>query len=188
MTVQSLIRDAEQHMQKAIEFLKSEFRGIRTGRASAGLVDGLKVNVAAYGSSMALKELANVGVAEGNTIVIKPYDPSTLKDIERAIETSELGINPQNDGKLIRLPVPPLSTERRNQLVGRVKSLAEQQKVAIRNLRRDANKGIDTLAKDAKISEDEKKKAQDQVQKLTDQYAKKVDELLAEKSKDILEG
>ncbi len=186
MSLQQVVKSTEQLMQKSIDFLKTEFRGVRTGRASTGLVEGLKVEV--YGSNMTLKEVANIGVAEGNTIVIKPYDASTLKDIARAIETSDIGINPQNDGKMIRLPVPPLSTERRNQLVARVKQLAEAQKVAVRNCRRDANKALETAEKASTLSEDDRKKGQDQIQKLTDQYSKKIDELLAEKSKDIMEG
>ncbi len=186
MSLQQVVKSTEQLMQKSIEFLRTEFRGVRTGRASSGLVEGLKVE--AYGSTMTLKEVANIGVAEGNTIVIKPYDASTLKDIARAIETSDIGINPQNDGKMIRLPVPPLSTERRNQLVARIKQLAEAQKVAVRNCRRDANKALETAEKAGTLSEDDRKKGQDQIQKLTDQYGKKIDELLGEKSKDIMEG
>jgi len=187
MPVDEALLTAEEQMEKAVEFLKSEFRGVRTGRASAGLVDGLKVEVESYGTTMGIKELANVAVAEGNVIVIKAFDPSTLKDIERAIEKSGLGINPQNDGKLIRLPVPPLSTERRNQLVSRVKQLAEQQKVSIRNTRRDANKALDAAEKQKSISEDDCKSGQEQVQKLTDQYCKSIDTLVAKKTEDILE-
>lgn len=188
MTVDSVVKDARQHMEKAVEHLRNELRGIRTGRASTGLVDNLRVEVAAYGSQMGMKELANVAVAEGNVIVIKPYDPSTLKDIQKAIEKSELGINPQNDGKMIRLPVPPLSTERRNQLATRVKQIGEQQRVATRNLRRDANKHFDTAKKEKTMSEDDVKRGQDQVQKLTDEYVKKIDALLDEKNKEILES
>ena len=144
MGLDDVLLEAEDQMEKAVDFLKQEFRAVRTGRASIGLVDTLKVDVESYGTTMTLKELANLAVAEGNVIVIKPFDPSTLKDIQRAIEKSEIGINPQNDGKMIRLPVPPLSTERRNKLVARVRELAEQQKVSIRNSRRDANKALDT--------------------------------------------
>ena len=133
MSSDEILLEAEEQMEKSADFLKHELRAVRTGRASVGLVEQLKVEVESYGTTMGLKELANIGVAEGNIIVIKAFDPSTLKDIERAIGKSEIGINPQNDGKIIRLPVPPLSTERRNQLAAQVKQLAEQQKVAIRN-------------------------------------------------------
>ena len=148
---------------------------------------GLKVEVESYGTTMGLKELANIGVAEGNTIVIKAFDPSTLKDIERAIEKSEIGINPQNDGKIIRLPVPPLSTERRNQLAAQVKQLAEQQKVAVRNARRDANKALAAAEKAKELTEDDVKSGEKQVQELTDNYCKQIDKLLEEKTRDITE-
>jgi ribosome recycling factor len=187
MSVDEILFAAEEQMEKAVEHLKAEFRGVRTGRASAGLVDGLRVEVESYGATMSLKELANIGVAEGNVIVIKPFDPSTLKDIERAIVKSELGINPMSDGKMIRLPVPSLSTERRNQLGARVRQIAEQQKVAVRNLRRDANKAIDVAQKAKTLTEDDAEGAQEQVQKLTDDYCKKIDTLLEDKTRDILE-
>ncbi len=187
MPLDDTVSQTEQQMKKAVDFLRQEYRGVRTGRASAGLVDGLKVNVEAYGSTMSMKELGNVAVAEGNVIVIKPYDPSTLKDIQRALEGSELGINPQNDGKMIRLPVPALSTERRDQLVQHVKKLAEQQKTAIRNLRRDANKALDAEKKAKTLPEDDCERGQDQIQKLTDTYCREIDSLTNEKSKDIME-
>ena len=187
MPLDAITADAEQQMKKAAEFLRQEFRGVRTGRASTGLVDGLKVAVESYGSTMTLKELGSVAVAEGNIIVIKPYDPSVLKDIQRAIEGSELGINPQNDGKMIRLPVPALSQERRDQLIQHVKKLAEQQKTAIRNVRRDANKALEAAKKDTTITEDDCTRGQDQVQKLTDKHCKEVDALTTEKAKEIQE-
>lgn len=187
MTLDEILFGAEEGMEKSIDFLKGEFRGVRTGRASPGLVDGLRVEVESYGSTMSLKELASVGVADGNVIVIKPFDPSTLKDIQRGIEKSGLGINPQNDGKLIRLPVPPLSGERRNQLVTQISKSAEAQKVAIRNLRRDANKAIETAEKAKTITEDDAERGQEQVQKLTDDYISKVDKLVADKTKEIME-
>ena len=187
MALDETLFEAEEAMEKAVDFFKQEMRAIRTGRASTGLVDQLKVEVQSYGATMALRELANIGVAEGNTIVVKPFDPSTLKDIERAIEKSEIGINPQNDGKLIRLPVPPLSTERRNQLVGQVKQLGEQQKVVIRNARRDANKAFSAAEKDKQITEDDVERGEKEIQDLTDTYCKHIDKLLDEKTKDILE-
>ncbi len=187
MAVDDVLLSSEEQMEKALDFLKQELRAVRSGRATPGLVDGVKVDVESYGSTMSLKELANVAVAEGNTIVIKPFDPGTIKDIQRAIEKSELGINPQSDGKMIRLPVPALSTERRNQLVQRVKQLGEQQKVAIRNARRDANKAIEAEKKAKTITEDDESKAQDEIQKATDKYCKQVDDMVEDKSKEIME-
>lgn len=187
MGLDDILLEVEDQMDKAVEFLKQEFRAVRTGRASTGLVDTLKVDVESYGSSMTLKELANLAVAEGNTIVIKPFDPSTLKDIQRAIEKSELGINPQNDGKMIRLPVPPLSTDRRNKLVARVKELGEQQKVGVRNARRDAKKALDAEKKGKTLTEDDVESGEEQVQKMTDEYCRKIDTLVEEKSKEIMQ-
>ncbi|MCA9242833.1 MAG: ribosome recycling factor [Phycisphaerales bacterium] len=187
MAVDKIVRESEHTMSSAVDFLKQSLRGVRTGRASTGLLDGLKVEVASYGSTMGIKELANVAVAEGNVLVIKAFDPSTLKDIERAIEKSDLGINPQNDGKVIRLPVPPLSTERRNQLVSHVKDVAEQQKVAIRNVRRDANKAIEAAKKEKTITEDDADRAEKQTQDLTNKYTKQVDDLVEEKRKEIMD-
>jgi ribosome recycling factor len=187
MPLDDILLETEEQMDKAVDFLRQEYRSVRTGRATTGLVDTLRVEVESYGATMSMKELANLAVAEGNTVIIKPFDPTTLKDIQRAIEKSGLGINPQSDGKLIRLPVPPLSTERRNQLAGHVRSLAEQQKVAIRNLRRDANKAMDVEKKAKTMTEDDVESGQEQVQKLTDDYTKKVDDLLALKTREIME-
>jgi ribosome recycling factor len=187
MALDEILLEAEEQMENAVEFFKHELRSVRTGRASVGLVDQLRVEVESYGTTMVLRELANIGVTEGNMIVIKPFDPSTLKDIERAIEKSEVGINPQNDGKMIRLPVPPLSTERRNQLVGQVKQLGEQQKVVVRNARRDANKALAAAEKAKELTEDDVESGEKEVQKLTDQYCEQIDRLLGEKTRDILE-
>ena len=187
MALDDVLLETEEQMEKAVEFFKHELRSVRTGQASAGLVENLKVEVESYGSTMSLRELANIGVAEGNTIVIKAFDPSTLKDIERAISSSEIGINPQNDGKMIRLPVPPLSTERRNQLAGQVKQMGEQQKVAIRNARRDANKAFAAAEKEKSLTEDDVKSGEKQVQDLTDKYCAQIDKFLDEKTKGIME-
>ncbi len=187
MPLDDVLLAAEEQMEKAVEFLKQELRGLRTGRASPGLVDTLKVDVESYGTTMTLKELGNIAVAEGNVIVIKPFDPGTLKDIQRAIEKSELGINPQNDGKMIRLPVPPLSTERRQKLVARIRELAELQKVSIRNARRDANKALETEKKAGTLPEDEVKSGQEQIQKMTDDCCKKIDKLVEDKSKEVMQ-
>jgi ribosome recycling factor len=187
MALDDILLEAETQMEKTVGFFKHELRAVRTGRPSPGLVDQLRVEVESYGATMMLKELANIGIAEGNTIVIKAFDRATLKDIERAIERSEIGINPQNDGKMIRLPVPPLSTERRDQLAAQVRQLAEQQKVAVRNARRDANKALAAAGKAKELTEDDVESGEDQVQELTDQYCKEIDKLLDEKTKEIME-
>lgn len=187
MSADGFLKQARSQMEKCREHLAQEFKGIRSGRASPALVEGLKVEVAAYGSTMGLKELASITVADGNTIVIKPFDGSTLKDIGRAIEKSELGINPQNDGKVIRLPVPALSGERRNQLAQRVKQIAEQQKIAIRNIRRDVNKAMEG-EKNKSLTEDALKRGQDELQKVTDENTKKLDQLVTDKTKEIMES
>lgn len=187
MALDDVLLEADEQMKKAVDFLKQELRSVRTGRASTGLVDTLRVEVESYGSTMTLKELASLAVAEGNTVVIKPFDPGTLKDIARAIEKSELGINPQNDGKMIRLPVPALSGERRQQLVQRVRQLAEQQRVSIRNARRDANKLLEAEKKAKTITEDDADSGEEEVQKMTDDYCKQIDGMVDEKSKEIME-
>ncbi len=187
MALDDILLECEEQMEKATDFLKQELRAVRTGRASTGLVDTLRVEVESYGTTMMLKELANLAVAEGNVVVIKPFDPGTLKDIQRAIEKSELGINPHSDGKMIRLPVPPLSTERRKQLVARVRELAEQQKVSVRGARRDANKTLDAEKKAKTLTEDDVEAGQEQIQKLTDDCCKKIDAMVEEKAKEIME-
>ena len=144
MTTEEILLDVEERMEKAIRKLKGDLAGIRTGRANPGLVDSLRVEV--YGSPVPIKQVASVGAPEPNQIVIRPYDPGTLKDIEKAIQASDLGFTPQNDGRVIRLNVPQLSTEVRRKMVSRVRELAEEAKVAIRNIRRDGNKAAD-LAK-----------------------------------------
>ena len=179
--------ECEEQMDKAVEFLRGELRSIRSGRASPGLVEHLKVTVESYGSTMSLRELAGISVPEGNQLMIKPYDPSVLKDIERAIQASEIGITPMSDGKVIRLPIPPLSGERRQQLLGQVRKLGEAQKIAIRNTRRDANKKIDTEEKESLFSEDEAEQCKEAVQELTKKYEEQIDGLVNAKSKEIQE-
>jgi ribosome recycling factor len=187
MPMDEILLAAQAQMDKSVDFLKQELRGVRTGRASAGLVDSLKVEVESYGATMSLRELANIAVAEGNVIIIKPFDPSTLKDIQRAVETSEIGINPQNDGKMIRLPVPALSGERREQLASRVKQLGEQQKVSVRNARRDANKALESEKKAKTLTEDDVEAGTTEIQELTDECCRKIDALVSEKNKEIME-
>ena len=186
MALDEICFQGEEKMDKAVAFLASEFRGIRTGRATTGLVEHLKVEY--YGSGTPLQQLASLSTPEANLIVIKPFDPSCIKDIERAILTSELGISPQSDKRMIRLTVPPLSGERRKQLANQVKHLAEQARISIRNIRREANKHIDQEQKDKKATEDEADKGKDEVQDLTKKYEKKVGELLKGKLAEIENG
>ncbi len=186
MNTDDILLDVEEKMDAAVDYLRKEFRGIRTGRASVGLVDHIKVDY--YGSPTDLRQLATLSTPDASLIVIKPFDPGSLKDIEKAIFASNIGITPSNDGKIIRLAVPALSTERRQQLAGQLKKLTEATRVAIRNARRDGNKEIDRQEKDSLLTEDQAKRAKDEVQKLTDQYEQKVSELLAAKTKEIQEG
>jgi ribosome recycling factor len=177
----------EEAMEKAVEFLKKELRGVRTGRASAGLVEHLRVNVPSYGAVMELRELASISTPDATMILVKPFDPTTCKDIEKAIQNSDVGITPMSDGKIIRLPVPPLSGERRQQLAQQVKKMAEAQRVAIRNARRDANKQIDVEHKAGDIPEDDAERLKKTIQDLTDRYEKEIDRLLGDKTREIQE-
>ncbi|MCP4246477.1 MAG: ribosome recycling factor [bacterium] len=188
MSAADIEKNCKATMAKCVDYLKDELRGVRTGRASPALVEHLKVPVASYGSTMNLRDLATISAPDPVTVLIKPFDPNTLKDIEKAIQTSDLGISPAADGKVIRLPIPPLSGERRTQLIGQVKKMGETQKVAVRNVRRDANKHIDTIQKDGAISEDEAKSAKDRIQKMTKHHEDEVDGLLAAKAKEMEEA
>ena len=180
--------EAEEGMEKALTYLKSEFRGVRTGRASPGLVDQLKIKVAAYGGApMELKGLATVSAPEATMLIVKPFDPSTIKDIERGLQEADIGINPQSDGRVIRLPVPPLSGERRQQIAGQIKKLAEGQKVVLRNARRDAIAQIDSEKKAGDLPEDDARRGHESVDKLTKKYEGLLDELLAAKTKEVTE-
>jgi len=174
-------------MTKAVEFLKQELRGVRTGRAHPGLVEHIKIDVPSYGSTMELRELATISVPDPGTLLVKPFDPGTLKDIEKGIQTSDFGVTPMSDGKAIRLPLPALSGERRQNLVNQVKKMAEAQKIAVRNARRDANKAVEALEKDKAISEDDAKNAKDRIQKVTKKHEDEIDHLVISKSKEIEE-
>ena len=147
----------------------------------------MRILVAAYGSSMELRELATISVPDPSTLLIKPFDPGTLKDIDKGLQTSNLGVTPMNDGKAIRLPIPPLSGERRQQLAQQVRKMAEAQKISIRNARRDANKAVDTEEKAKSISEDEAKDSKDRIQKLTKKYEEEIDKIVAAKAKEVEE-
>jgi ribosome recycling factor len=184
MTTEEILLDVEERMDKALGVLKSSLGGIRTGRANPGLVDSLRVEV--YGSQVPIKQLASVGAPEPNQIVIRPYDPGTAKDIEKAIQASDLGFNPQNDGRVIRLSVPPLSTEVRRKMVGRIRDLAEETKVAIRNVRRDGNKMADQGEKDKDFSEDDRDGVKEEIQNLTKQYEAQATELAKARETDVM--
>jgi ribosome recycling factor len=185
MTSDEILFDAEERMEKAAHVLQDSMRGLRTGRASPALVDSVRVEY--YGSPTPLKQMANISAPEASLIVIRPFDPSVLKEIEKAILASELGLTPMNDGKLIRLGIPPLSGERRKQLTTRVKDLAEEARVAIRNVRRDANKQADQAEKDKTLTEDECAQTKEQVQELTKKFESRVNEMADKKSAEILE-
>jgi ribosome recycling factor len=185
MSPEEILFETEEKMEKAVDFLKSEYRGIRTGRASTALVEHLKIDY--YGTSTPLKQAANLSTPEGNLIVIKPFDTSIIKEIEKTILASSLGLNPQSDGRIIRLSIPPLSGERRKQLAQQVKQMAEQARVNVRNARRDANKDFDTAEKDKAISEDDRDHGKEQIDEMTKKYTAKVDEILEAKTAEIME-
>jgi len=185
MAIDDILLEVEEKMEAAVDYFRKELRGIRTGRASAGLVDHIKVEY--YGSPTDLRQMATISTPEASLIIIKPFDPGSLKDIERAIQASDLGITPNADGKVIRLSVPSLSTERRQQLSGQVKKMAEAERVSIRNARRDGNKEIDKQQKASELTEDNAHKAKDDVQELTKKYEEKVAEILDAKIKEIEE-
>ena len=168
MPADDILLDTEELMEKAISILKTQLGGIHTGRANPGLVDSLKVEV--YGSQTPMKQLASVGAPEATQIVVRPYDPSTIKDIEKAIISSGLGFTPQNDGRIIRINVPPLTTETRRKMVARTKELTEEAKVSIRNVRRDGNKAAEQEEKDKLLTEDDLDKVKEEVQELTKKY------------------
>lgn len=180
-----IIKDAREHMAKTHQALLHEFATVRTGRASAALFE--KVHVEAYGSSMPLNQLANIKVPEPQTAIIEPWDKSVMGAIERAILASDLGLNPSNDGIVIRVPFPSLNEERRRELVKLCKNYAEEARVAVRNIRRDANHRLDKLGKDGDISEDDVRRAETEVQKLTDDSIKGIDEALKRKETEIME-
>jgi ribosome recycling factor len=185
MNVEDILLDAEERMDKALSHLKTNLAGIRTGRAAPGLLDSVRVT--AYGSQTPLKQLASVGAPEPQQLVIRPFDVSIIKDIEKAIVASELGLNPQNDGRIIRINIPPLSTDTRKKLVARIKELAEEARISIRNVRRDANKALETSEKDKIISEDDRDKAKDEVQELTKKFEDSVGELAKSREADVME-
>jgi ribosome recycling factor len=176
---------AENRMRGALEAVRREFSTIRTGRASPSILD--RVEVEAYGSRMPLRSVANVSVPEPRLLTVTPFDPGTIKAIERAIDTSDVGLNPQNDGKIIRLPIPELTEERRRQFIRLARQYAEEGRVAIRNIRRDEMRDLNELMKMGEISEDDERRAEAELQQMTDKYVKRIDETLTDKEAELLE-
>jgi ribosome recycling factor len=182
--MQSVIKDLETRMQAAVDLLAREFAGVRTGRANTALLDAVRVE--AYGSQSPINQMASLSVPDPKTLVIQPWDTSQIPLIEKALLKSDLGLTPSNDGKVIRLTMPTLTEERRKQLAKTVGKLAEEARVAIRNVRRDANERLKALAKDKKVSQDEERRGHDQIQKGTDRFIAKVDELTKKKEQEVL--
>ncbi len=182
--IKELLEDAKRRMGKSVETFKNEVARVRTGRASVALLDGIKVDY--YGTQMPLNQMATITVQDARLIVIQPWDVSAIGAIEKAIQRSELGLNPVNDGKIIRISVPPLTEERRKELVKMVRKMAEEARVAIRNIRRDILDDLKDLKKEGEISEDDFYRAQDQLQKITDEYIGKIEKILEQKEKDIM--
>ncbi|WP_047865824.1 ribosome recycling factor [Rubrobacter aplysinae] len=176
---------AERRMQGAMESLRRDFASIRTGRANSSILD--RVEVEAYGSRMPLNTVANISVPEARLLTVTPFDPSTSKDIERAIENADLGLNPQNDGKIIRLPIPELTEERRKDMIKRARGMAEDTRVSVRNVRRDELKDISELSREGDISEDEERRAGEELQRLTNKYVSRIDEALSDKESELSE-
>lgn len=183
--VNKVLKESEEKMKKSVEFVRQEFAKIRTGKATTALLDGIKAEY--YGSVLPLNQLANISVADVHTLVVQPWDKSALQSIEKAILTSELGLNPLNDGNVLRIPIPPLTEERRKDLVKLCKKFAEDGRIAVRNVRREALEHLKKMEKEEHLSEDDRKRAENEVQKLTDKYIKLIDELLEHKEKEIME-
>ncbi|HTS60551.1 MAG TPA: ribosome recycling factor [Candidatus Acidoferrales bacterium] len=184
-SVKDVEANAKARMEKAMSDLQHDMAGIRTGRASLGILDHIRVDY--YGTPTPLNQVANLHVPEPNLITIQPWDVSQIGPIEKAIRISDLGLNPANDGKIIRLPIPPLTEERRKEIVKKLHAGAEHHRVSVRNVRRDGNEAVKKLLKDKKITEDEDKKAHDEIQKMTDAYMGKIDAAVKTKEKEILE-
>lgn len=186
MTADEILMDTEERMEKAVEVFRGELRGLRTGRATPALVDSMRVEY--YGSPTPLKQIAQISTPDPQSIVIKPFEPTMLKEIEKTIRSSDLGMAPNNDGKIIRLIVPPMSGEQRKKLGTVVKKSAESAKVACRNIRRDGNKHFDQAEKDKEMTEDERDKGKEEVQTLLKTYETKIEELEEKKTKEIMEA
>jgi ribosome recycling factor len=185
MTNEEILFDAEERMEKAVNVFRDELRGLRTGRATPALVDSIRVEY--YGSPTPLKQLAQISTPDPQQILIRPFDQNCLKDVEKAIRASDLGMSPNNDGKMIRLIVPPMSGEQRQKMVTRIKKSGEEAKVAIRNIRRDANKHFDQAEKAKEMTEDERDKGKEEVQDLTKKFEDRVGDLADKKTKEVME-
>jgi ribosome recycling factor len=185
MTSDEILLDTEERMEKAVNVFREELRGLRTGRATPALVENIRVEY--YGSPTPLKQLAQISTPDPQQILIRPFDQSCLKDVEKAIRSSDLGMSPNNDGKMIRLTVPPMSGEQRQKMVTRIKKSSEDAKVAVRNIRRDGNKHFDQAEKAKEMTEDERDKGKDEIQSLTKKYEEKVGEMSDKKAKEIME-
>jgi ribosome recycling factor len=183
--IEDIYQETRENMGKSVDDLKREFKRVRTGRASLSILDGIRVNY--YGTPTPLNQMATLAVPESRLITIQPWDVSGIKEIEKAILKSDLGLTPSSDGKIIRIAIPPLTEERRKELVRVINKMSEEHKVAVRNIRRDANDMLKDLKKEGDISEDEAFKAQDQVQKITDDHINLIDQITKEKEKEILE-
>lgn len=183
--IESLFQEVKESMGKSISALKNELKRVRTGRASLSILDGIRVDY--YGTLSPLNQIASLSVPESRLITVQPWDVSIIKDIEKAILKSDLGLTPSGDGKIIRISIPPLTEDRRKKLVKVVHKMCEDYKVAVRNIRRDSNELIKGLKKDGEIAEDDAFKAQDDVQKMTDEHIKLIDSIYKEKEKEILE-
>jgi len=183
--IESIYQETKDNMGKTINALKNELNKVRTGRASLTILDGIRVDY--YGTLTPLNQMATLSVPESRLITIQPWDVSVIKEIEKAILKSDLGLTPSNDGKIIRISIPPLTEERRKELVKVINKISEDHKIAVRNIRRDSNELLKGLKKDGDISEDDAFKAQDQVQKITDEHIKLIDDVNKDKEKEILE-
>lgn len=184
MSVSEIIAQTEHKMKATVEHTREEFVKIRTGRASTGLLDQIKVDY--YGCPTPLNQVAQVGVGDARTLTVQPWEKNMVKVVEKAIRDSDLGLNPATSGDVIRVPLPPLTEERRRELSKIVRGMGEDSKVAIRNLRRDANTHVERLTKDKEISEDDERRAETEVQKLTDKYVAEIDKVVADKEKEIM--
>ncbi len=184
MEIKDIINDARKRMDSAVEDSRKKLASVRTGRASVSLLDNVMVDY--YGTDMPLNQVGTIHAPESTMLTVQPFDPTQLANIEKAIRASELGLNPSNDGKLIRVPIPPLTEDRRKQMVKVVHEMAEEHRTAVRNVRRDANDHLKRMLKDKTISEDAEKDALDQVQKLTDQHITKINEVAEHKEKEVM--
>jgi ribosome recycling factor len=183
--IEEFLADAKRRMDRSIEATHNEFNSIRTGRASPALLDRITIDY--YGTATPLKSLASISAPEARLLVVQPFDPSSIKNIERAVQESDLGLTPSNDGKVVRLPIPPLTEERRKDLVKVVRRVAEDGKVAIRNVRRDIMQHLKELVVNGDVGDDEERRAEQQVQKITDEHTKSIDDLLKVKEAEIME-